>query len=63
MTVPYLLSDMSFRMLIFVSTMAAAAHGKKYYLDKYVVETVDSPTGNALLGYKGFTCRCSLKRV
>jgi hypothetical protein len=54
---------MFFRTLIFVSTMAAAAHGKKYYLDKYVVETVDSPTGNALLGYKEFTCCCLLKRV
>jgi hypothetical protein len=49
---------MSFKTLIFLSTMAAAAHGKKYYLDKYVVETVDSPTGNALLGYKEFKNRC-----
>jgi hypothetical protein len=43
--------------------MVAAAHGKKYYLDKYVVETVDSPTGNALLGYEEFKCRWLLKRV
>jgi hypothetical protein len=58
-----MISDMSFRTLIFVSTMAAAVHGKKYYLDKYVVETVDSPTGNALLGYEEFKCRWLLKRV